>query len=129
MQTLKEFLHWCTEAPEGTQLDPHAIADVLQALAATRGGTSTESQPTEGSATWRERLWTAPAQTRLGTRELSEALGRPRSWIYTRTQSEALDPLPHRKLDGSLVFVAEEIRHWLCQREEVIEPGTVSRFP
>jgi predicted DNA-binding transcriptional regulator AlpA len=79
--------------------------------------------------TWRERLWTVPPMTRLGTLELCEALGRPRSWIYARTQSDAVDPLPHRKLDGALVFVAEEIRGWICQREEVVEPGPAGLRP
>ena len=37
-----------------------------------------ETQTTQAPATWRERLWTCPPDTRLGVAELSEALGRPK---------------------------------------------------
>lgn len=76
------------------------------------------SQPT-----WRERIWTCPAETRLHTEELSEGLGKPKQWIYRRTQSDADEPLPHRKLDGSLVFRAGEIRAWIRDHEEVMVAG------
>jgi predicted DNA-binding transcriptional regulator AlpA len=122
MKTLDQFLRWCEEAPPGTRIDPHAVAEVLEAAAPKRQAAPAEVVAPHGAVTWRERIWTIPPQTRLGTRELSEALGRPRSWIYARTQAAAADPLPHRKLDGSLVFVAEEIRRWLRHREEIIEP-------
>jgi predicted DNA-binding transcriptional regulator AlpA len=73
--------------------------------------------------TWCERLWTCPAETRLGVHELSEALGRPKSWIYRRTSAKAEGRLPHRKLGGELLFTAGEIRAWLREHEEVIEAG------
>jgi hypothetical protein len=63
---------------------------------------------------WREKLWLVPDDTRLGVRELSEALGRPVSWVYRRTaprSSKAL--LPHRVLDGRLTFVVAEVRRFL----------------
>lgn len=83
-----------------------------------------ESKPTvfdeiQRTWTWREKLWVAPAETRIGTIELVEALGRPKSWIYARTQAGAEDPLPHRKLDGTLTFTVGEIRAWIRDREEV----------
>ena len=73
--------------------------------------------------TWRERLWIAPAETRIGTSELAEAFGRPRTWVYARTQAGAKDPLPHRKLDGTLVFTVGEVRAWVREREEVLVAG------
>lgn len=72
--------------------------------------------------TWRERIWTCPPETRLGTNELAEAMGRPRSWVYRHTSKESgLPQLPHRKLGGELVFLAGEIRDWLNSEEDVIE--------
>lgn len=74
----------------------------------------------EANAPWAERLWTAPAETRLGVRELAEAVGRPRSWVYRHTApSGDLAPIPHRRLDGLLVFLAGEVRDWLRANEEV----------
>jgi hypothetical protein len=68
--------------------------------------------------TWRERLWTVPAETRLGTREAAEAIGRPVSWVYRRTGEHCPNaPLPHRRLDGELVFLAGELRAWLEEHE------------
>jgi len=68
--------------------------------------------------TWRERLWIAPPETRLGVEELSEAIGRPKSWIYRHTSAKSgLVQLPHRRLDGALVFLAGDVRQWLAQQE------------
>ncbi len=69
--------------------------------------------------TWREKLWVVPGETRIGTTELAEVLGRPKSWIYARTQVEAENQIPHRKLDGFLYFVVGEIRTWIEEREVV----------
>ncbi len=73
--------------------------------------------------TWREKLWIAPAETRIGTGELAEAFSRPKSWVYAHTQAEARDPLPHRKLDGVLVFAVGEVRAWVRESEEVLVAG------
>jgi len=69
---------------------------------------------------WRERLWTAHPETRLGVRELAEALGRSRSWIYSRTGRSCPTSrrIPHSLDDsGELVFKAGEIRDWLARSE------------
>lgn len=71
-------------------------------------------------ATWRERLWTVPAETRIGVRELAEAVDRSRDWVYRRTAKAADDRLPHRKMDGELTFVVGEIREWINGHEDVI---------
>lgn len=73
--------------------------------------------------TWRERLWAAPAETRIGVAELVEGLGVSESWIYKRTKADTDDPIPHRKLGGSLRFVVGEIRAWVRDREEAPVSG------
>ena len=72
---------------------------------------------------WRERLWSCPAETRLGLEELCKALDRSASWIYHRTTPKAEHRLPHRKLDGVLCFTAGEVRAWIRDREEVMHAG------
>ncbi len=73
---------------------------------------------------WRERLWTCDPQVRVGVRELCEATGRPRSWAYRAVRGNGTDPpLPHRRLDGQLVFLASEVRQWLREHEQVEVPG------
>lgn len=82
-------------------------------------------QPTAASAppSWRVLLWQVPADTRIGRVELLEAVGRPPSWLYRHTGSKAENRIPHRKLDGELVFVVGEVREWLREHEEIIEAG------
>jgi predicted DNA-binding transcriptional regulator AlpA len=77
------------------------------------------SAPTVGDnrPAWRERLWTCPAETRLGVAEVAEAIGRPKSFVYRATSAKSI---PHRKLDGELVFVASEIRQWIRDQEETV---------
>ena len=74
----------------------------------------------EVEPTWRERLWTAPAEVRIGTQEVAEALGKPVSWVYRHTSGKSgYTLLPHRKLDGELLFVVGEIRAWVRDHEQV----------
>ena len=54
---------------------------------------------------------------------MAEALGRPKSFVYARTGAKADDPIPHRKLEGSLVFTAGEVRAWIRDQEEVVHGG------
>jgi predicted DNA-binding transcriptional regulator AlpA len=77
--------------------------------------------------TWRERLWTVPAETRLGVVEVAEALNRPRSWVYRHTSTRTgLSRLPHRKLDSELEFLAGEIRKWIKRNEEIIVHDSIA---
>ena len=69
------------------------------------------------STSWRERLWTCHPETRLGVEELCEALGRSKAFVYRHTRAKSI---PHRRLDGELVFVAGEIRAWLNDQEETV---------
>lgn len=75
-------------------------------------------------AGWRERIWTCPPETRLSVAELAEAIGKSASWIYKRTGPKATeDRVPCRRLAGELVFMAADIRAWIADNEELIEPG------
>ena len=125
--TLHELLEWCRRAPRGTLLDAQQVADILSAghaePAEEQGDRASQSEEAPCAWTWRERLWIVPSETRLGVAEVAEALGRPRSFVYARTGTQADDPIPHRKLDAGLVFTAGEVRAWIRGRESVVQAG------
>lgn len=74
---------------------------------------------------WRERLWMVPAETRLYTADVAEAVDRSSNWVHQRTSgSKDHDRIPHRKRNGQLVFKAGEVREWLKTQEEVIVAGS-----
>lgn len=114
---------WLRGAPPGTTILAAALLDLLEEdgadAAPVTPAAGLELRPED--LTWRERLWIVPAETRLGTREVLEAMGRSRSWLYGQLGEEREGTrLPHRKLDGELVFTAGEIRTWIRDREEVL---------
>jgi predicted DNA-binding transcriptional regulator AlpA len=131
MDGLKDLLSWLEGLPEGTLLSPEGLLDKLRAQDIDRashqgdGSSCLSSAPAADPPTWCEKLWTVPAETRLGVAEVSEALGRSKAWIYHHTAEKATSRIPHRKLDGSLVFLAGEVREWQADSEEVIEPAVV----
>ena len=86
--------------------------------------------PDDGSEpTWRERLWMCPPETRIGRKELLEALGRSENWLYRHTGTKAkCSRIPCRKLDGELVFVVGEVRQWLIEHEEIVVPGRTEQL-
>lgn len=107
---LGELMAWLATAPAGTLVSAAGLAERL----ATVEGVSVAPRREIEHQTWRERLWTVPAGTRLGISEVAEAVGRSKSWVYRRTSPKsAKAPLPHGKLDGELVFEAGRIREWL----------------
>lgn len=119
--TLEELDAFVRSAPPGTLLPASTVADSLADRAPSRNDTPVAT----AAASWRERLWTVTAETRLDVEQLSEAIGRPRSWIYRHTSAKSDRPrLPHRKLDGQLTFLAGEIRHWIERNEIVVERGS-----
>ncbi len=120
--TLKELRQWAEAAPRGATVPVASLAELLADLEA-EGARSTPVEPSKPAQTWRERLWTVPAETRLGVHELAEALSKPKSWIYRRTGPQSTARLPHRKQGSELVFVTGEVRHWLRSHEDVIEAG------
>ena len=118
MDALSALLAALREMPPGTMVPAAEMAACVEGLTAEESAPAVANKPT-----WRERLWTAPGETRIGVKELSEALGRPRSWVYRRTAPNGeRAPLPHRKLDGELVFVVEEIRSWVREHETEVAP-------
>ena len=87
------------------------------------GGTADERP-----ASWRERLWEVPEQTRIGVEELAEAIGKSTSWVYKQTSRSAPGAtLPFRKMGGDLVFVAGEIRAWLETEETIMVRSEAAR--
>jgi hypothetical protein len=135
-RALADFAAWLEAAPAGTQLDARAVLAVVRAAQPSAGSGPGSGGADRGApcaddpaspppaASWRERLWTVPAETRLGAREVAEALGRPKSWVHRRTAPKAAEcgapRLPHRKIDGALIFLAGEIRTWVAEHEEVV---------
>ena len=134
--TLADVVRWCQRAPAGTRLEASEMAHILTDLTSSTGGQGsshagqTTPEQAEGGAptlrTWREKLWDVPAETRIGITELCEALDKPKSWVYSRTSSKADDRIPHRKMDGSLVFAVGEVRTFVRDHEEVVVAGPMS---
>ncbi len=81
------------------------------------------SEPTSEPTTWRERIWYVPSELRLGVKEAAEAIARSSSWLYKRTGPAADNPIPCRRLDGELVFLAGELRAWIRDREQSVHEG------
>lgn len=110
--------------PEGARVSVDAsIDDVLEygERQYERGYRDGEARARDTEATWRERLWRCPAETRLDVEQVCEAVGKSRSWLYHLTSAKEI---PHRKRrDGTLVFVAGEVREWLKRTEVVTVAG------
>ena len=118
--TLADLLAWCSKAPPSASISVHDLGEVLEQLDSSQPPARPVGSAPVEPASWQERLWTVPAETRMGAAEVAEALGRVKGWVYARTGPKAADPLPHRKLDGVLTFTAGEIRTWIRDREEVV---------
>lgn len=112
---------------EGSVVFP--VAAVRRWLETEEEGGPTRTAEPEPVADWRAALWSAPAETRLGVHEAADALGRPVSFIYRHTSARAENRLPHRKLDGELVFLAGELRGWIRDREELVVGGALEAMP
>ena len=122
---IKELLSWARQAPPGTTIPATALVDLL----ASEETDQPEPSPTSIPApmTWAELLWVVPAERRVGTRELAEALGHSRSWVYGHLKGEGA--IPHAKLDGELTFKVGEVRAWLRATEEVVREGPMESTP
>src|SRR5690348_7053400 len=109
-------------APAGTTVPVEVLARALAAVSTDEGRPAGKAPATV--PTWRERLWTVAPDTRIGVAELCEALGRSKSWAWRHTGKRCPGVrIPHRKLEGELVFVVGEIRTWITQHETVVVPG------
>ena len=122
---LASLLAWLREAPPGTSLDATLIAEKLEGMV-----DAPVREPVDArEPTWREKLWTVPPETRMGRDELLEAVGRSANWLYRHTSAKSeCSRIPHRKLDGELVFVVGEVREWLCEHEEIVVQGRSMSF-
>jgi hypothetical protein len=122
--SLPDFEAWLRRAPGGCLVKASEVAEILAEMASEARQERREPETLPDTRpepwTWRERLWTVPAETRLGVAEVAEALSRPKSYVYARTGPKAEDPLPHRKLDGALFFTAGELRTWIRDQEEEV---------
>jgi predicted DNA-binding transcriptional regulator AlpA len=124
-ESLSQVLDWLGNAPSGTSVDAASIHRML--LAVVDAEPAAPAPVPADVPTWRTRLWSVPAETRLTLPEAAEALGRSRSWCYKRTGPKSPERLPCRRLDGDLVFLAGELRQWIREHEEVIEAGRPER--
>lgn len=127
-QTIAELRLWLGRAPEGTTLPAATVAALLDGCEDGPEPTSPPSAESVEAApeTWRVKVWTVPADVRIGKHELLEAVGRSESWLYRHTSAKADHRIPHRKLDGELVFVVGEVRAWLKEHEDIIEAGPMA---
>lgn len=121
--SIADVLRQLEPIPDGSLVPVAHVRELLRA-AMPNGPIAKAIDDAPVAESWRQVLWTVPDATRLGVAELSEAIGRPRSWVYRHcSPASGLPQLPHRKLDGSLTFVASEIRDWLRIHEtSVVEP-------
>ncbi len=111
---------WLAATPPGAAVllsaeQAHAVAGPsLETPAPVAGTAPPRCDPTP----WRERLWTVPAETLLTSAEAADALGLTRDAIHRRTAKKrpaGLTALPHRRMDGVLVFRAGDLREWVEQ--------------
>ncbi len=122
-----EIVEWLQAAPEGTLVRADAIAERL--VAYDKRSPVIEAPRAiahdGGSTPLLDRFWRLPADTRLGVKQLVEALGKPRSWIYRRTGSQSdLPKLPHKRDGSRLVFVVGEVKQYLNDHEvRIVAPS------
>lgn len=121
MRGINELRRWVATAPKGTTVSTEALTEMLDAFDAEPA--AGPDRITSPALPWTVLLWSADPETRIGRAELLEAVGRPASWLYRHTGPKAKHQMPHRKLDGELVFVVGEIRRWLRDREEIVMAG------
>lgn len=120
------ILHRLRAMPPGSLVPAEWIASQIEAEGPEQGGEPAAAPPVDAAPTWREKLWTAPAETRIGIAELREAFDRPASWVYRHTSAKTI---PHRKLDGELIFTVGELRAWAREREEIVHAGPMESTP
>lgn len=108
------------------------VKEHLPELEAPRAEIAPAAAP-QSEPTWRERLWTCPPETRLGVEEAAEALGWTRQQLYNHTSPSRIKggttPIPCRRLEGSLLFLAGDLREWIQAVEEEVHPSPGSVAP
>lgn len=127
--TMSDLVTWLQSCPPGVTIPAQWLLEFLKD-AVRAPDIQPAGVPVVEELNWKEKLWIAPRETRMGVTELCEAFGKSRDWVYRYTSERAAarriaggkpaDRLPHRKLDGCLVFVVGEIREWIRGREELV---------
>lgn len=104
--------------PPGSLVPAAWVAEQLDGESVEAPQTAAAPVATE-PATWRERVWTCPAETRLRVPEVAEALDRSESYVYRRTMPRAEGQrLPVRRDDGGEVWIAAgDLREWIKRQE------------
>ncbi len=108
------------------ELESHSSEERPNGLAQVDPPISPETPPTKS---WRTLLWDCPAEVRIGVSELCEAMGRPKSWCYKHTCASSANRIPHRLLDGALVFLVGEIREFIRENEIIVQGGPTDGTP
>ena len=127
MKALKDLGRWVVTAPPGTMVSTEAVAEMLDVLDAEPA--PEVAKDAAAPLPWTVLLWQADPETRIGRAELLEAVGRSRAWLYRHTGEKAKHRIPHRKLDGELIFLVGEVRRWLRDREEIVVAGPMDAAP
>ncbi len=110
---LGAVVRWLRALPKGTLIPADAVAERLEAA----GIESIEPQTIRtASPIPQVQLWTDPDDRRITVPELAMMLGRPKSYIWRLTATKSI---PHRRLDGVIVFVLGEVRAWVRKHEVV----------
>jgi len=121
---IADLRDWFRVAPPGTLVRAEEVLAMLDAALGGAGAVPATPATVTAPVSWRERVWVVPAETRLGVREVAEATGRSVDWVYKHTGAGGTGlRLPHRKIDGHLVFLAGELRAWLGEAETIVEQG------
>ena len=112
LKSITALKQWLQTAPKGTTVDTRALLEIVNALP--------QELPAEARSIETPVVtWQVPHQTRLRVPEVAEALGRPVSFVYRHTSTRSgYSTIPHRRLDGELVFVADDVREWIKCNEE-----------
>lgn len=97
--------------PDGASVTLPA-SELRKWLAGDGQGTS-PSIDGQADTSWRARLWTVPADMRLGVHEVAEALGRGRDFVYRAASPKAEHRLPSQKIGGELMFTVRDVRAWI----------------
>ncbi|MBM4182905.1 MAG: hypothetical protein FJ207_01620 [Gemmatimonadetes bacterium] len=106
-----------------------ALGEVLGDLVPEPEQLSAPASGAEHRQSWRVLLWTVDPETRIGRDEFLEATGKPKGWLYRHTGEKSTERIPHRRLDGQLVFVVGEVRRWLREREVIEAAGPMNGAP
>ncbi len=72
---------------------------------------------------WPEKLWRIDPNTRMTVDDVMAAMSRGRSWLHRHAGPRCpCTPIPCRKMDRHLTFLAGEVREWMTRHETVVHP-------